>query len=328
MVGHHKTHMTGSHFWQLEVKFRDIGTGTSVRNMTLILSALADHVDTNDSTFISIKRLAALSKMSERTARTCLKNLEDKGFITRTRRRIDDKLSTYVTTLNRTEFEKYPYLTFGPDDEEVSTTNEVTSTSESQETVHETVHEEKPLFQQPETEQKQKPDYSDEFTDFWKSYPRNEDGIRPNKKGAYSAWNKLTEEQKQFAMKEVQAYFIKQDREPYTAHASTWLNRLIGDWNDEPEVNPELVKAKQRAQNPSPMAANSTVDRRNVQQYTSPPRRTLEDIEPMLAMYGVPVEAWQRWCKAYKIDIIDTTTLPQCAERWKNRENREANTTT
>lgn len=52
---------------------------------TLLLLALADHVNADDECYVGIKRLAARARVSYGTARRRLAALEDRGVITRTR---------------------------------------------------------------------------------------------------------------------------------------------------------------------------------------------------------------------------------------------------
>lgn len=69
---------------------------------TLLLIALADHVDAEDSCFVGIKRLAARARVSYATARRRLAALEQRGVITRGRRRHSDgNLSVYDYVLQR-----------------------------------------------------------------------------------------------------------------------------------------------------------------------------------------------------------------------------------
>lgn len=69
---------------------------------TLLMLALANHVDENDETFVGIGRLAAAARCSYPTAKRRLASLEQRGFLNRDRRRRGDgNLSTYTTVLNR-----------------------------------------------------------------------------------------------------------------------------------------------------------------------------------------------------------------------------------
>lgn len=69
---------------------------------TLLLIALADHVDEHDECFVGIERLARRARVSYGTARRRLTELETKGRLARTRRRRDGgNLSTYTWRLLR-----------------------------------------------------------------------------------------------------------------------------------------------------------------------------------------------------------------------------------
>jgi hypothetical protein len=57
---------------------------------TLLLIALADHVDADDRCWVGIQRLASWSRTSYSTARRRLAVLETRGYITRVRRHRDD----------------------------------------------------------------------------------------------------------------------------------------------------------------------------------------------------------------------------------------------
>lgn len=69
---------------------------------TLLLVALADHVNADDQCWVGIHRLAAAARVSYGTARRRLKALEDRGHITRTRQvREDGSEGVYDYRLNR-----------------------------------------------------------------------------------------------------------------------------------------------------------------------------------------------------------------------------------
>lgn len=69
---------------------------------TLLLIALADHVDADDSCFVGIERLAKRARVSYATARRRLKALEERKLIERgRRRRSDGNLSVYDYVLQR-----------------------------------------------------------------------------------------------------------------------------------------------------------------------------------------------------------------------------------
>lgn len=89
---------TGSLYWLGTIVSRRVGDAID----KLLLLALADHVDENDTTFVSIKRLAFEAECSERAARAHLQSMEARGWISRTRtRREDGSQGVYVTTLRR-----------------------------------------------------------------------------------------------------------------------------------------------------------------------------------------------------------------------------------
>jgi len=69
---------------------------------TLLLIALADHVDENDECFVGIERLARRARVSYTTAKRRLVDLEARGRVARVRRRKEGgNLSTYTTRLLR-----------------------------------------------------------------------------------------------------------------------------------------------------------------------------------------------------------------------------------
>lgn len=69
---------------------------------TLLLVALADHVNADDACYVKIHKLAAAARVSYGTARRRLKALEDRGHITRQRRkRPDGSEGVYDYVLNR-----------------------------------------------------------------------------------------------------------------------------------------------------------------------------------------------------------------------------------
>jgi len=72
---------------------------------TLLLVAIADHIDAEDTAFPGMKLLADMARVSYPTARRRLASLEERGVIKRDRRRRDDgNLSTYTYTLSREWF--------------------------------------------------------------------------------------------------------------------------------------------------------------------------------------------------------------------------------
>lgn len=71
---------------------------------TLLMVALADHVNADDECFVGIKTLAKAARCSYGTARRRLAGLEARGVLTRQRRRREDgNLSTYLWSLVRPE---------------------------------------------------------------------------------------------------------------------------------------------------------------------------------------------------------------------------------
>lgn len=69
---------------------------------TLLMVGLADHVNEDDECWVGIERLADGARCSYGTARRRLAALEQRGYITRARRRRDDgNLSTYTYRLLR-----------------------------------------------------------------------------------------------------------------------------------------------------------------------------------------------------------------------------------
>lgn len=90
---------TGSLYWLSRLLDDDTLDPTE----TLLMLALADHVDGNDECFVGIKRLAARARVSYGTARRRLAALEAAGRIERTARyRSDGGQSVYTYRLIRT----------------------------------------------------------------------------------------------------------------------------------------------------------------------------------------------------------------------------------
>lgn len=72
---------------------------------TLLLIALADHVGDDDACFVGIERLSQRARVGYSTAKRRLTALEQRGVLSRTRRRRDDgNLSVYAYHLERTFF--------------------------------------------------------------------------------------------------------------------------------------------------------------------------------------------------------------------------------
>lgn len=99
------TARSGSLYWLGLVTSRKIGNPID----KLLLFALADHVDHDDTTRASIALLADEAEISEKAARNHLKDMEARGWIDRAREgRSDGTLGVYVTTLQRDPLEALP----------------------------------------------------------------------------------------------------------------------------------------------------------------------------------------------------------------------------
>lgn len=67
---------------------------------TLLMVAIADHVNSDGETFVGIETLARKARCSYPTAKRRLRDLEERGFLARTRRRkAGGNLSTYSTEI-------------------------------------------------------------------------------------------------------------------------------------------------------------------------------------------------------------------------------------
>lgn len=96
---------SGSLYWLGVITSRKIGNPID----KLLLFALADHVDSDDTTRASIALLADEAEISEKAARNHLKEMEARGWIERVRAgRSDGTLGVYVTTLQRAPLESLP----------------------------------------------------------------------------------------------------------------------------------------------------------------------------------------------------------------------------
>jgi len=99
------TRRTGTVFWLNVLLDHDDLDPTE----TLLLIALADHVDDHDQAFPSLHLLARRARVSYATAKRRMANLEERGYIARTRRHGDNgRRSTYRYRLIRRRFELDP----------------------------------------------------------------------------------------------------------------------------------------------------------------------------------------------------------------------------
>ena len=94
---------TGTLWWLTEIRECEaLSDATDV----LLMITLADHINSEDETYVGIETLARGARCSYPTAKRHLKELQERGFILRERRRRDDgNLSTYTTKLVREALE-------------------------------------------------------------------------------------------------------------------------------------------------------------------------------------------------------------------------------
>lgn len=205
---------------------------------TLLMVALADHVNDQDECFVRIDTLARRARVSYGTARRRLKSLEERGYLERARRRRSDgNLSVYDYVLQR-----------GPlglparnvRDDQRAPRRALTS-------AHQGARAEPPLVEPPRDEKPLRalPGLGalDGFDEFWSTYPR-----KAAKGAARKAWPKAVAAagSAEVIIAGAARYRDDPNRVPdFTAHASTWLNQER--WGDEPLPPRGGARAAKRA---------------------------------------------------------------------------------
>lgn len=219
---------------------------------TLLLIALADHVDEHDECFVGIETLAKRARCSYGTARRRLAALEKAGRLTRERRRRGDgNLSTYTWRLIRPE----PARTLR--DDQRASGSAMTS-------AHPDARAEPPSGEPPSTEHAREPALFDDhappddgtpflmcdtleesFARFWSVYPR-----KAAKGAARKAWPRAVKAAGpaggwSVIVAGAERYRDDPNREDgFTAHPTTWLN--AERWNDDPLPPRGAVGAQSR----------------------------------------------------------------------------------
>lgn len=198
---------------------------------TLLLVALADHVDSEDRCYVGIDTLARRARVSYVTARRRIASLESRHVIERSRRRRDDgNLSVYDYTLCREAFGLPPLNLSG---DHRSPGRAVTS-------AHHDERAEPPRVEPPRSELSLTLDdaatapardvVAEGFEEFWSAYPRHS-----AKGNARKAWQAAVRRAGgvDVIVEGAARYAADPNRDDrFTAHAATWLN---GErWLDPP----------------------------------------------------------------------------------------------
>jgi DNA-binding transcriptional ArsR family regulator len=193
---------------------------------TLLLVALADHVNDQDECFVGIAKLARRARVSYGTTRRRLAALEDRGYITRTRRRREDgNLSVYDYVLQRAPV-GLPARNMRANQR--APRRALTS-------AHPGARAEPPRVEPPRSEvtpSRALPGLSldDAFDQFWAAYPR-----KTAKGAARKAWPTAVERAggPEVIVAGAARYAADPNRDDaYTAHPATWLR--ADRWEDEP----------------------------------------------------------------------------------------------
>ncbi len=184
----------------------------------LLMIGLADHVGDSDVCFVGIDRLAEIAGVSYPTARRRLKDLEDRGRITRSRFRKDDgNLGVYTYTLQRSPA--------------INLIAGQRSPGRSLVSDHVRDRTEVPRGEVPRGEDAL-------FDAFWEAFP-----LKKGKDAARKAWAKAIKRGDPHAIVDgARAYRDDPERDPkYTKYPQGWLND--GRWEDD------LVQARRRNKN-------------------------------------------------------------------------------
>lgn len=208
---------------------------------TLLLVALADHVNAEDECFVGISRLAARARVSYGTARRRLAALEERGVITRTiRRREDGGRSVYDYRLERDVLDPPAILRGG-----------VRAPGRAEAPAHQGARTKPPLVNLPEGTTPPAPDGAAEeapvlfaveepaddpvgFDEFWAVWPYH----RGSKAEAKAAWRTATGKAEPAAIVAGAARYASDPNLPppadarFVPHAAKWLRQER--WNDGP----------------------------------------------------------------------------------------------
>lgn len=223
------TTRTGTLFWLGPILDRSDLDPTE----TLLLIALADHVDHEDRCYVSIATLAHRARVSYATARRRLVLLEQRGIISRDRRRRDDgNLSVYNFQLLRVTLAGEPSLNLSGDHRSPGRAVTIAHLDERAEVPHV----EPPHNEHAALVVATEPPSS--FEQFWIAYPRH-----VAKRAAQKAWlaavvgttSTPARATPDAVIVGARAYACDPDRTAqYTAHPATWLN--ADRWLDEATV--------------------------------------------------------------------------------------------
>jgi hypothetical protein len=83
-----------------------------------------------------------------------------------------------------------------------------------------------------------------DFTPFWKTYPPNAKGIKPDKQLALRQWDKLSASDRELALVGVKHYADACRDGTFAKHAHRWLrDRTFEDWQEPPRASPNGVKS-------------------------------------------------------------------------------------
>lgn len=264
---------TGTIYWLGLITSRRIGDAVD----KLLLVAMADHVGQDDTVHASIGLLADEAEVSERTARSRLKAMEERGWITRVRTRIGQRQGVYVTTLQRGPIEALPYAR-RPDPEaanhagsdpcqpapqpapqpatrvaaqeppNVEPPNLGTTQQVDQPPLASLAPPLPVVVAKPSITDRAHPDYG--FDRFWSAYPER-NGKRVGKAKALDRWRKLDYDTKAAAFAGVRHYRTACDADLTIAKdAERWLRgRCWEDWQDGPgAASAAATKADRRIQ--------------------------------------------------------------------------------
>jgi len=183
------------------------GNGTN----KLVLIALANYADDNNSCFPSYKTLTTITELSQRTIARSLKQLEDKSFIS-----IKQRFSEYDQSARQTSnfYQLNINIQFNATPSHI---DHPPSQSDNPPLVRVTSH----------ITNNNKPIYNSEFETFWTMYPR-----RPNdnKYGAFQKFNSIIKN-KEITFDELYEktkWFAKTQEgkdSKFIPHCKTWLNQ-------------------------------------------------------------------------------------------------------
>lgn len=224
--------------WALAQKIRP----SSVK-FTLV--ALANYADEEALCYPSQRRIAEDTCQSDRSVRSALAVLEERGYIVRTKRRRKDGSFTadsFTLCLNRPETQPAEKSAAGK-------SRQRQETAQPAENFASLIEE--PSLRTPRKNKPRKPgkrDYTPDFEAFWAKYPRVKNGSKPD---AFTAWRKAIEiAPPDDIIRAVDGYLAHlAANQPWLhpAHASTWLNgeRWEG-FLEEPEPPPKPLSEDEK----------------------------------------------------------------------------------